>query len=172
MTVANLLQDSYDVVICGGGLAGQALARQLRRAVPGQSILLVDRLDRPLPESAFKVGESSVELGAHYLSEKLGLTEYFNTRHFFKCGLRYFMGDTAGPFHARPEYGLSGFPQIHSYQLDRGMLENDLRAMNQADGVNLLEGVAIKDVTLGSGGKHHGLRSLSTTARRRPPENR
>jgi flavin-dependent dehydrogenase len=152
---AEVLQDSYDVVICGGGLAGQTLARQLRRAVPGHSILLVDRLNRPLPESAFKVGESSVELGAHYLGEKLGLTDYFNNRHFFKLGLRYFMGDTQGPFHKRPEYGLSCFPQVHSYQIDRGMLENDLRAMNQADGIHLLEGVDIRDVALGSGGQPH-----------------
>jgi flavin-dependent dehydrogenase len=155
VNVANLLQDSYDVVICGGGLAGQALARQLRRAIPNQSILLVDRLNRPLPEAAFKVGESSVELGAHYLSEKLGLSDYFNTRHLFKCGLRYFFGDTNGPFHERPEYGLSGFPKVHSYQIDRGMLENDLRAMNQADGVDLLEGADVNDVALGSGGQRH-----------------
>jgi flavin-dependent dehydrogenase len=155
MTGANFLQESYDVVICGGGLAGQTLARQLRRAVPDQSILLVDRLNRPLPESAFKVGESSVELGAHYLSEKLGLSDYFNTRHLFKCGLRYFLGDTNGPFHERPEYGLSGFPKVHSYQIDRGMLENDLRAMNQADGVHLLEGADVSDVALGSNGQHH-----------------
>ena len=155
MMAANLLQDSYDVVICGGGLAGQTLARQLRLAVPDQSILLVDRLNRPLPVSSFKVGESSVELGAHYLSEKLGLTDYFQSRHLRKLGLRYFMGDSAGPVHTRPEYGLSRFPQIHSYQLDRGMLENDLRAMNQADGVNLLEGVDIRDVTVGSGERRH-----------------
>jgi len=155
MNVANLLQDSYDVVICGGGLAGQTLARQLRRAVPDQSILLVDRLNRPLPESSLKVGESSVELGAHYLSEKLGLTDYFSRRHLRKLGLRYFIGDSTGPLHARPEYGLSRFPEVHSYQLDRGILENDLRAMNQEDGVHLLEGVDITDVTLGSGDQRH-----------------
>jgi hypothetical protein len=155
MNVANSNQKSYDVVICGGGLAGQALARQLRRTVPNQSILLVDRLNRPLPESAFKVGESSVELGAHYLSEKLGLSDYFNTRHFFKLGLRYFMGDTNGPFHERIEYGLSQYPEVHSYQIDRGVLENDLRAMNQEAGVDLLEGVDIKDIAFGGGDQPH-----------------
>jgi len=50
---------------------------------------------------------------------------------------------------------LSGFPKVHFYQLDRGMLENDLRAMNQADGVHLLERVAIQDVTLGRSGQRH-----------------
>lgn len=155
MNLPNLRQKAYDVVICGGGLAGQTLARQLKRAVPEQSVLLVDRLSRPLPESSFKVGESSVELGAHYLSEKLGLSDYFNTRHFFKLGLRYFLGDTTGPFHARPEYGLSRFPQVHSYQLDRGLLENDLRAMNEAGGVDMLEGTDVRDVTLGTGGQPH-----------------
>lgn len=166
MDVADLRQASYDVVICGGGLAGQALARQLRRAVPEQSLLLVDRLNRPLPEAAFKVGESSVELGAHYLSEKLGLIEYFNTRHLFKCGLRYFFGDTAGPFHERPEYGLSGFPQVHSYQIDRGVLENDLRAMNKADGVDLLEGVEISDIALGTSGQPHVVEILEKSTSR------
>ena len=151
----DMRRNAYDVVICGGGLAGQTLARQLRQALPQHSILLVDRLNRPLPESAFKVGESSVELGAHYLSEKLNLTDYFLNRHFRKMGLRYFLGNAAAPVQARPEYGLPDFPLVHSFQIDRGMLENDLRAMNEADGIDLLEGTTIKDVVLASGHQPH-----------------
>jgi flavin-dependent dehydrogenase len=138
-------------------MAGETLARQLRRTLPDQSVLLIDRMNRPLPVAAHKVGESSVELGAHYLGEKLGLAEYFKTRQYFKCGLRYFFGDTTGPFHKRIEYGLSGFPQVHSYQIDRGTLENDLRAMNLEAGVHLLEGVDVADVTIGTAGQDHVL---------------
>ena len=58
---------SYDIVICGGGLAGLTLARQIRQQQPDRSVVLIDRLDRPLSEATHKVGESSVELGAYYL---------------------------------------------------------------------------------------------------------
>jgi flavin-dependent dehydrogenase len=142
------MSTDFDVVICGGGLAGQTLARQIKLKMPEKQILVVDRLKRPLPESTLKVGESSVETGGHYLADKLELTEYFKERHLFKCGLRYFFGPTDAAIEKRPEFGLSKFPVVHSYQIDRGLLENDLRQMNEDAGVTLLEGARVKNIHL------------------------
>ena len=66
------IPSTQDVVICGGGLAGLLLARQLRQQMPDLSVAVIDRMARPLPDAAHKVGESSVELGCQYL-EELGL---------------------------------------------------------------------------------------------------
>ena len=54
----------YDVVILGGGLAGGCLARQLHLEAPSLRTLVVEKRTHPVPEAAFKVGESSVEIGA------------------------------------------------------------------------------------------------------------
>ena len=61
----------FDVVICGGGLAGLTLARQLKLELPELSVAVIDRFKHPLPEAVFKVGESSVELGTFYFSKTL-----------------------------------------------------------------------------------------------------
>ena len=78
----------YDVVICGGGLAGLTLSRQLKRAMPDLTVLVLERSEREFPDGAYKVGEATVEGGAHYFSEQLGLTGYMNRRHLHKLGLR------------------------------------------------------------------------------------
>ncbi|MGH9310707.1 MAG: NAD(P)-binding protein, partial [Vicinamibacterales bacterium] len=52
----------YDAVIAGGGLAGLCLARQLRREAPGLRVLVAEKRRHPVPEAAFKVGESTVEI--------------------------------------------------------------------------------------------------------------
>lgn len=145
----------YDVAICGGGLAGLTLARQLRQQLPEVSVVLIDRLERPLPEAAFKVGESTVETGAFYLSQVLQLTGYFEQRHLHKMGLRYFHDSPTGRFQDRPEIGLSAFPAVNTYQIDRGMLENDLRQFNEAAGVVMLEGYSVQDVELSNGDGQH-----------------
>lgn len=145
----------FDVAVLGGGLAGQCLARQLRNELPQLSIVVIDMLNRPLPEAAFKVGEATVEMGAHYLSEGVGLTDYLNDRQLLKMGLRYFMGDSTGPFEDRPEIGISERPRFDTYLLDRGRLENDLRAMNEADGVRLVEGAKVDEVELAGDDEPH-----------------
>ncbi len=143
--------DAFDVAICGGGLAGLTLARQLRRELPTLRIAVVDRLSRPLPEASHKVGESSVELGSQYL-ERLGLRDYLLERHLIKFGLRFFPGGGQLPVEERFEIGPSQEPPVHSYQIDRGRFENDLREMNAADGVTLFEGYRVSDVDMAQGG--------------------
>ena len=82
--------NNYDVVICGGGLAGLTLARQIRRTLPSLSIAVLDRHSRPLPIAAFKVGEATTEIGSFYLSEVVGLRDYLEASHIRKLGLFFF----------------------------------------------------------------------------------
>ena len=147
----------YDVVIGGGGLAGLSLARQLSLYLPEVSVAVVDPLVRPLPEAAFKVGESSVEVGARYFGEVLQLAPYLTQRHYRKFGLRYFFGDASLPLHLRPECGANRALPVPSYQLDRGVLEHDLRGMIQDAGVALYEGCHLTDVRLGADGADHAV---------------
>src|SRR6185312_3567385 len=64
-----------DVLILGGGLAGLTLALELRERFPDLSIRVLERRTHPVPRAAHKVGESTVEIGAHYFSNVLGLRE-------------------------------------------------------------------------------------------------
>ena len=141
--------DHYDVVILGGGLAGGCLARQLHQEAPQLRTLVTEKRAHPVPEAAFKVGESSVEIGAHYFSKRLGLEPHLRERQLEKLGLRYFFthGDNRD-LASRVELGPPVFPPVPSFQLDRGRLENMLLATNAELGIDVLHGCRVQELTL------------------------
>lgn len=79
-----------DVVIMGGGLAGLTLSLQLKQRMPELSIAVIERRSHPVPHAAHKVGESSVEIAAHYFEKVLGLKKHLDEAQLKKFGLDSF----------------------------------------------------------------------------------
>jgi hypothetical protein len=85
----------------------------------------------------------------------LKLTEYFKRVHVPKLGLRFFFGHPQGPIENRPEVGAVEFPEVPSFQIDRGIFENDLRQMVAQAGVSLFEDWMVRDVQLSQNDEPH-----------------
>lgn len=145
----------WDVIILGGGLAGLCLARQLRQRMSGLRVAVIERDDGEIPVAAHKVGESTVEGGAHYLRNVLGLRDYVDQVHLPKLGLRFF-GPSSKSFTDRFEVGALDFAPVPSVQLDRGILERDLRRLCVEDGgVALYVGAQVTNLDITQGDVPH-----------------
>lgn len=140
------MRQVYDVAIVGGGLAGLTLALQIRQRSPQLTIAVIERHQFPVPEAAHKIGESTVEIGAHYLSQVLGLEDHLKQDQLPKYGLRFYFGDGQQCVDERDELGTSKLLSIPSFQLDRGVLENELAERIQRHDVDLFDGCKVGSI--------------------------
>ncbi|RYZ73906.1 MAG: FAD-dependent oxidoreductase, partial [Lysobacteraceae bacterium] len=138
-----------DVVILGGGLAGLSLAIQLKQRDPDIAVTVLERRAHPVREAAFKVGESTVEIGAHYFADVLGFREHLETEQIRKFGFRFFFSEGQDDISACTELGVSQLLPTPSWQLDRGRFENFLAGRARELGVELLGQAVVRDVDLG-----------------------
>ncbi|HEY5708001.1 MAG TPA: tryptophan 7-halogenase [Solirubrobacterales bacterium] len=139
-----------DVFVAGGGLAGLTAALQLKQMRPKTSIAVVEKRSLPVPEVAFKVGESAAEIGSHYLKESIGFKRHMEEEQIRKFSLRIFSSAGANSdISRRPEIGLSRFSPLRTYQLDRGKLENALAEAASNLGVEVIDEHTVTALELG-----------------------
>ena len=151
----------------GGGLAGLTLALQLRKALPEPTMLVVERRSHPVPEAAYKVGESVSEIASRYLRRALGLGDHLTEQQLRKFALRFFFsqGDNKD-IASRVEIGLTDHipGAIVTHQLDRGRLENWMAEEVTRLGVEFCDGCKVNEVEIDRPAHRLKLAHRETTA--------
>ncbi|MCA1713608.1 MAG: tryptophan 7-halogenase, partial [Gammaproteobacteria bacterium] len=146
-----------DVAILGGGLAGLSLAIQLKQRDPAIAVTVLERRAHPVREAAFKVGESTVEIGAHYFSHVLGLRAHLDSEQIRKFGFRFFFSEGSDDIDRCTELGVSRLLATPAWQLDRGRFENFLGSEARQIGVEFHDGALVRDVELATGDDAHSV---------------
>ena len=147
----------HDVLIMGGGLAGLTLALQLKKRFAEIDVLVLERRAHPVPIAAHKVGESSVEIGAHYFDKVLGLKAHLDANQLRKFGFRFFFSEGRRDIDQVTEIGASRFLSVPSYQLDRGIFENFLAEEAQRLGVKFIDNAIVRQIELSEGADEHSV---------------
>ena len=139
----------YDVVIMGAGFAGNCQARHLLLNIPNIKIAMVDPRSPERTTKDLKVGESTVEIGATFLSKELGLHEYLIENHAPKHGLNFHWAKNQNQTNTTDDYYHAGNRTvvIDTFHINRGRLEQDLLQMNREMGANFYNG-RVLDVEL------------------------
>ena len=147
------MKNQYDVVILGGGLAGLTLSIQLKKSTPDISILVLEMRSGEAPDATHKVGESTVELGTHYLREVLDLKDYLDKHQLPKHGLRFFFSpEHKKDISKRVELGPRELLPVPSHQLDRGTFENELIRLTRELGTKVVLGAKASSVDFNESG--------------------
>ena len=140
---------AWDVLVIGGAISGASTACLLLRRNPELRILIIEK------SSAFKrrVGESTVEVSAHFLGRVLGLTGHLLEKHLVKQGLRFwFKNAQTAALDECSEIGPGYNVRFPGYQVDRSVLDEEVLVRAVAAGAVLRRPLQVRSVELVEGG--------------------
>jgi flavin-dependent dehydrogenase len=126
--------ESFDVVIVGGAISGASTAILLKRRMPELRILVVEKSET----FDWKVGESTVEMSAYFLTRVLKQYDYLSRDQLPKHAFRYwFVNDKVSRLREASEVGPTQLPRTPSFQLDRARLDEHLLSVAAAEGTQV-----------------------------------
>ena len=149
MDQASASQESYDVVIVGGALAGAACATLLLRERPELKVLIIEK------SSAFgrRVGEATVEVSGYFLCRVLGLTQYLNETQLVKQGMRFwFQNSRTSSLPDCSEIGGRYLARVPAFQVDRSTLDEEVLRRAASHGAEVCRPASVNHIQLVSGG--------------------
>lgn len=122
---------SYDVVVIGGAVSGASMAILLRRRMPGLSVLVVEKTEK----FDWKVGESTVEVSAYFLTRVLKQYDHLSREQLPKQAFRYwFTNDSVQSLRDASEVGPTQLARTPSFQIDRARLDEQLLRVAREEG--------------------------------------
>lgn len=139
----------HDVIIIGGAFSGASMGILIKRARPEARVLIIERsveFDR-------KVGESTSEVAACFLTRVLHLSHYMHHEHLTKQGLRmWFTTPENGCLTRCTEVGAYYQTRLATFQIDRALLDEHLLELAQKEGCELWRPAKVEEITLAENG--------------------
>jgi flavin-dependent dehydrogenase len=137
---------SYDVVVIGGAVSGASTAILLKRRMPHLRVLVVEKTDR----FDWKVGESTVEIAAYFLTRVLKQYDHLSREQLPKQAFRYwFVNDRVTRLREASEVGPTQLARTPSFQLDRAKLDEHLLKVAGEEGSEVWRPARVTGVELG-----------------------
>ena len=136
---------SWDVVVIGGAIAGASTAILLRRRSPGLRVLVVEKGE----SFDWKVGESTVEISAYFLTRVLKLYDHLSREHLAKQAFRYwFHNEKVTCLREASEVGATQLARTPGFQLDRAVLDEHILKTAAEEGAEVWRPAKVVDFTL------------------------
>ncbi|HWC66011.1 MAG TPA: tryptophan 7-halogenase, partial [Thermoanaerobaculia bacterium] len=137
---------SFDVVVIGGAVSGASTAILLKRRRPELRVLVVEKGEK----FDWKVGESTVEMSAYFLTRVLKQYDYLSREHLPKHAFRYwFVNDGVKRLQEASEVGPTQLPRTPSFQIDRARLDEHLLAVAASEGTEVWRPAKVVSFELG-----------------------
>jgi flavin-dependent dehydrogenase len=136
----------YDVVVVGGAVAGASTAILIRRRIPTARVLVVEKSDA----FDWKVGESTVEVSAYFLTRVLKQYDHLSREQLPKQAFRYwFYNSDVTRLREASEVGPTQLARTPSFQLDRAKLDEHLLSVAAQEGADVWRPARVTSFELG-----------------------